>query len=177
MQLHFENAALHKDQVNRLFLSAFPKDERPPVSLLYRRHRQKKAKFHAVMDGDVFVGLALMTGTESVQTLMFLAVEEKHRGKGYGSEILRRVKEEYKNVSFFLCAEPLDEKAENAKERENRLQFYAHNGFHEIGMMVREAGVDYTVLTPGQPLTYAQYKECVLAFFGWLRFHLIINRF
>lgn len=177
MQLHFEPAKHHKQKIKRLFLSAFPKEERPPIGLLYRRERQGKAHFYAIMEGETFVGLALMCGSKNIKTLMFFAIEESLRGKGYGGQVLQMLKEEYKNVPFFLCAEPLDEKANNAKERVNRLRFYAHNGFEEVGLIVREAGVDYTVLTPGYPLTYAQYKEAALAFFGKLRWKFIITRF
>lgn len=175
MSIHFEDARKHKEKIKRLFLAAFPRDERPPIGLLYWRQRQKKASFRAVMDGEKFVGLALICGTEKVQTLMFLAIEEMCRGMGYGGEVLKRVKEEYRDVPFFLCAEPLDEQAENAKERIDRLRFYAHNGFTEIGLMVQEAGVPYTVLTPGTPLSRAQYLEAVKAFFGKVYYHLIIK--
>lgn len=173
MNLHFEPALLHKKKINRLFLSAFPREERPPIGLLYRRHRQKKADFRAIMDGDRFVGLALITGCDAVKTLMFFAMEDTCRGKGYGSRVLSMIKEEFAGTPFFLCAEPLDDKADNAGERVRRLQFYARNGFTEIGLHVTEAGVEYTVLTPGTPLNRSQYKVATLPFFGWLRYHII----
>lgn len=173
MELHYEPAALHRKQVKALFLSAFPKEERPPIRLLYRRSRQGKASFRAVMEGEKFVGLALTTGSSQVKTLMFLAIDDACRGKGYGSQVLRMMGEEFADVPFFLCAEPLDDNAPNREERVNRLRFYAGNGFEEIGLRVKEAGVEYTVLTPGQPLTLAQYREAVRVFFGPLRFWLI----
>ena len=60
MNLHFEDARKHKKEIRRLFVSAFPRDERPPIALLYLRHRQKRASFRAVMDGEKMVGLVLM---------------------------------------------------------------------------------------------------------------------
>lgn len=176
MKLHFESALLHKEPIGRLFLSAFPKEERPPIRLLYRRHRQGKADFRAVMEGDRFVGLVLITGCEAVKTLMFFAIDPSLRGKGYGSEVLGMIRAEFAPLPFFLCAEPLDDAAENARERVNRLHFYANNGFTEIGLHVVEAGVEYTILTPGTPLTHGQYKQAMLPFFGWLRYHLICRK-
>ena len=79
-------------------------------------------------------------------------------------------------MPFFLCAEPLGDKADNARERINRLQFYAHNGFEEIGLHVKEAGVEYTILTPGTPLVHDQYKAAMLPFFGRLRYLLICRK-
>ncbi len=176
MSLHFENAALYKKQVNRLFLSAFPKDERPPLFVPHLRHRQGRASFRAIVDGERFVGLALITGTKNVQTLMFFAIEEACRGQGYGGRVLQMLKAEYAHIPFFLCAEPLDDTAPNSRERINRLRFYAHNGFHEVGLMVREGGVDFTVLSPGGNITYEQYREATENFFGkcyfWLLTHL-----
>lgn len=176
LHLHFESALLHKKEIKRLFLSAFPRNERPPIRLLYRRHRQGRADFRAVLDGERFIGLVLITGCETVKTLMFFAIEEAFRGKGYGSAVLGMVKKEVGSLPFFLCAEPLDDAAENAQERVNRLQFYAHNGLTETGLHVTEAGVEYTVLTPGTPLSYAQYKQAMLPFFGRLRFSRICRK-
>lgn len=176
MNLHFESALLHRDKIDPLFVAAFPKEERPPISLLYKRHRQGKADFRAVMDGETFVGLVLITGCETVKTLMFFAIEKDFRGKGYGSQVLKMIRKEFAEKPFFLCAEPLDEKADNAQERIRRLQFYAHNGFTEIGLHVKEAGVEYTILTPGTPLVHDQYKAAMLPFFGRLRYLLICRK-
>ena len=85
------------------------------------------------------------------------------------------MKEELKDKHFFLCAEPLDENAENAQERINRLQFYAHHGMGEIGLTVTEAGVPFTVLTPGTPLTHQQYLDAMMPFFGKLYYRLVIK--
>lgn len=175
MNLHFEDALKHRKNIRRLFFSAFPRDERPPIALLYLRHFQKRASFRAVLDGEKFVGLVLITGCKQVQTLMFLAIEETCRGMGYGGKVLETVKEELKDTHFFLCAEPLDENAENARERMDRLQFYAHHGMEEIGLTVKEAGVPFTVLTPGTPLTYQQYLDAMMPFFGKLYYHLVIK--
>lgn len=175
MNLHFEDALKHRKKIRQLFISAFPRDERPPIALLYLRHWQKRASFRAVMDGERMVGLVLITGCHEVQTLMFLAIENDCRGMGYGGKVLEMVKEELKGKHFFLCAEPLDENAENAQERINRLQFYAHHGMGEIGLTVTEAGVPFTVLTPGTPLTHQQYLDAIMPFFGKLYYRLVIK--
>ena len=166
MNLHFEDAINHKEKVNRLFRTAFPKEERPPVFLLYLRRRQGRASFRAIMDGDTFVGLALVTGPKEVQMLLFFAIEEAFRGKGYGSRVLEMLMEEMGDVPFFLCAEPRDDAAPNAQERINRLAFYAANGFHEVGVHVKEAGVPFTVLSPGPAITRRQYCLASQYFFG-----------
>lgn len=173
MNLHFDNALSHKKQLNRLFKAAFPRNERPPVFLLYLRARQGRASFRAIMDGEQCVGLALVTGTENVKTMIFFAIEESCRGKGYGSRVLSMLKEEMQHTPFFLCAEPLDDTADNAQERINRLQFYARNGFREVGLMVKEAGVPFTVLSPGTPITCAQYREATEHFFGKAYFYYL----
>ena len=106
MNLHFESALLHRNKIDPLFVAAFPKEERPPIRLLYKRHKQGKADFRAVMDGETFVGLVLITGCEAVKTLMFFAMEENLRGQGYGSRILDMLKEEFRDVPFSCAPSP-----------------------------------------------------------------------
>ena len=101
MKLEFINAEKYKKQVRQLFISAFPREERPPMWMLIRRCRQGKAQFCAVLDGDRFVGLIYVIGNDRVKTLMFLAIAEDARDGGYGSEILRCVHQKYKNTKMY----------------------------------------------------------------------------
>ena len=102
MQLEFVNANKYRKQVRQLFVTAFPREERPPMWMMTRRCHQGKAEFSAVLDGDRFVGLTYVIGNDSVKTLMFLAIAEDARDGGYGSEILRCVHEKYGDTKIFL---------------------------------------------------------------------------
>ena len=57
MELKFVDIDDYRKQVKHLFVTAFPREERPPMWMLTRRCRQGKARFRAVVDSGRFVGL------------------------------------------------------------------------------------------------------------------------
>lgn len=173
MKLEFINAEKYKKQVRQLFISAFPREERPPMWMLTRRCRQGKAQFCAVLDGDRFVGLIYVIGNDRVKTLMFLAIAEDARDGGYGSEILRCVHQKYKNTKMFLNIEPLDKDAPNYAQRCRRKAFYNRNGMDLLDYQVREAGVTYEMLTYGEYVTKQEYEEVMTEMYGSLLYKII----
>ena len=50
MELKFVDIDDYRKQVKHLFVTAFPREERPPMWMLTRRCRQGKARFRAVVD-------------------------------------------------------------------------------------------------------------------------------
>ena len=74
MELKFVDIDDYRKQVKHLFVTAFPREERPPMWMLTRRCRQGKARFRAVVDSGRFVGLTYVIGDDRVKTLMFLAI-------------------------------------------------------------------------------------------------------
>ena len=101
MELKFVDIDDYRKQVKHLFVTAFPREERPPMWMLTRRCRQGKARFRAVVDSGRFVGLTYVIGDDRVKTLMFLAIDESARDGGYGSAILKKVRAEYPDQKLF----------------------------------------------------------------------------
>ena len=173
MQLEFVNANKYRKQVRQLFVTAFPREERPPMWMMTRRCHQGKAEFSAVLDGDRFVGLTYVIGNDSVKTLMFLAIAEDARDGGYGSEILRCVHEKYGDTKIFLNIEPLDKDAPNYEQRCRRKAFYNRNGLDLLDYQVREAGGTYEMLTYGEDVTKQEYEEVMIVMYGSLLYKII----
>lgn len=173
MELKFENIDGYKNQVKKLFVTAFPREERPPMWMLTRRCRQGLAEFRAVVHEDRFVGLIYVIGDERIKTLMFLAIAEDARGGGYGSEILKRVRENYPGVKLFLNIEPLDRNAPNYEQRCRRKKFYERNGLTCLDYQVREAGVTYEMMTYGEYVSKDEYEETMQVMYGRRLYKLI----
>ena len=95
---------------------------------------------------------------------MFFAVEEKLRGKGIGSKILSKIKEDNKGKTVILNIEPIEEDAPNIEERKNRLAFYKKNGFYDTGYLVREVGGVFTVMATDEKIDVEAYKKVFRAF-------------
>ena len=162
MELKFVDIDDYRKQVKHLFVTAFPREERPPMWMLTRRCRQGKARFRAVVIGD-----------DRVKTLMFLAIDESARDGGYGSAILKKVRTEYPNQKLFLNIEPLDENAPNYDQRCRRKAFYERNGLSCLDYQVREAGVTYEMMTYGEYVTRDEYEEVMRVMYGSLLYKII----
>lgn len=173
MKIEFTDIAPYRKQVKQLFITAFPREERPPMWMLTRRCHQGKARFSAVVDGGRFVGLTYVIGNEKVKTLMFLAIDENARDGGYGSEILRQVHKRYPGVKMFLNIEPLDENAPNYEQRCRRKAFYERNGLVCLDYQVREAGVIYEMMTYGEYVNRQEYEDVMTLMYGRLLYSVV----
>lgn len=151
-----ENKALCR-QVERLYGRAFPKEERIPWWLLRLNSRRKGIDLTAWMDGDVFCGFTSSVTVVGLHFLLFFAVEDSLRGKGYGSAILSAIRAEHPAV--VLNVEPLIPSAENYPERLRRFAFYRKNGYHDTGYHVWEVGGKFRVLSTEKKLDVPRYKR------------------
>ena len=66
---------------------------------------------------------------EELVFILYLAVNDKIRSKGYGSAILQCIKQRFSNKAIALNIEPLDPKSDNYAQRIKRFEFYLKNGF------------------------------------------------
>lgn len=173
MSLEFANIDNYKKQVETLFVSAFPREERPPLWVMIRRSRQGRAELRAVLDDGRFVGMIFVVGNSEVKTLMFLAVADDMQNSGYGTRILQAVHRKYSDVKLFLNIEPLDETADNYEQRCRRKRFYERNGMELLDYQVREAGVTYEMMTFGEYVTKEEYEGVMQVMYGRLLYKII----
>ena len=148
-----------KRKVKELYKSAFPKEEQLPWSILRLVSMEKHSAINAYLDGDKFCGFTFSTAIENVYFIMFFAVDASIRGKGYGSKILSKIKDDNKGKTVILNIEPIVEDAENFDERKARLAFYQKNGFYDTGYLVREVGGVFTVMATDENIDIEVYKK------------------
>lgn len=152
------------EQVERLFVSSFPEEERPPYEWMVKWENHS---FNAVYEKDVFIGLSDWIELGDLVYLFFLAIDEKKRDKGYGSKILAFLKDKFPGKRIFLLAEVLDESYVDYKIRKKRFSFYGRNGFLPTGVFVKEYGVDYEVLSlNGKTVSKAEFVEVMESLIG-----------
>lgn len=144
-------------KAHRLYISAFPKEERIPWLILKLNSRRKGIDLTAWLDGKRFCGFTSSVTVEELHFLLFFAVEEACRGQGYGSAILTALKQKYGNV--VLNVELLDPNAPNYAQRVNRFAFYRKNGFFDTGYHVWEVGGEFAVLATATELDVPRYKK------------------
>ncbi len=175
--MEFVNARLYKKQVKRLYRSAFPRNERAPFWLLMKRCDTGRDTFYALIDDNEFIGLVYTIKTEKMVYVFFLAIEEDARGKGYGTEVLKKLSEMYPDRAIALMIEDPEEKsAENLKERVERLRFYEKNGFQRLSIKINEAGVGYELLATDATVTQKDFLAMMKDYVGALLFKILYRK-
>ena len=157
--IHSIKDRLVRRKIKALYTSAFPKYERLPFWVLMALEQFKRANFAAFFDGDVFCGFTYSVTVKGSHFIMFFAVEECLRLKGYGSAILSKIKSIYSNSDVVLNVEIPDENASNFGERVKRIEFYKKNGFYDTGYNVREVGGEFRVLATDGKFDFNAYKN------------------
>lgn len=133
--------------VRALYLRAFPAEEQFPLALLQLYSNSPRVDFLAFYDVGQFAGMAYAIRSEETVFVLYLAINDQLRGRGYGSAILSQLKERYAPLPLSLNIEPVDATAPNYVERAKRLAFYLKNGFHQTGYALNSGRMTYHMLS------------------------------
>lgn len=174
--MKFTDARKYKKEVNSLYKTAFPREERAPLPFLYQRMQKGQGAFYAVTDKDEFIGLVYIISIGKLAYVFYLAIRESKRGQGYGTKILGTLKKKYKDYTLILNIEdPGEPNAPNPEERRNRLHFYEENGFQDLHIRTVEAGVTYELLGTKKAVTQADYLQLMKSYMGSLLFEFVFK--
>lgn len=141
----------------RLYRKAFPLSERKPFAIILKMYRKGKTDIWYFTRDGKFAGLIFTVNGSSHILLDYLAVEEKQRGAGIGSEILQRMHGHYAGKGVFLEIESIHEESDNKAERLRRRQFYLSNGMKSMEVFVWLFGVKMELLGFDCKLSYDEY--------------------
>ena len=165
-EIYLDNEKVKKE-VSDLYLSAFPKEERPPLEIFLKSLEKKEITLLTFYDENKFIGFAYLAFHEDICSIFFLAVSSSYRHQGYGGQILEIIKRDYKNYVLMLCYEEVDPKYPNYEERVLRKHFYRSHGFIDNIIKTNEYGVIYETAYIGSHLvSFAQYFEIFKLVFG-----------
>lgn len=148
----------HWKVIRNLYQSAFPDYEKKPFWLIRLKNMQGKADVWYIEEEDRFVGLGITMSAPGLILLDYFAIDEKLRGRGYGSKALRALQEQYADRRFFLEIESIFDECDNVEQRMRRKEFYLRNGMTEMKMMVNLFGTDMEVLGYNCKLEFERYK-------------------
>ncbi len=136
-------------EVERLLEAAFPPYERPPFSFLTTQAEREEVSLLAYRDEGLFCGFAFMIEDARLAYVLFLAVGEGVRSKGYGARMLADIERRCPGKTIALDIEPVIEGAPNVVQRQRRRDFYLRNGFAPTGFANCFEGDAYEVLAKG----------------------------
>ena len=159
-------------EVNKLYVSAFPKEERRPIKWLIDK-RKKNIDFFVIADkksGD-FIGFSAMLTVENKTHILYFAIKENLRLKGFGSDSLKLIHDKHKGNIYLADIESVAVKCDNLEERKFRYNFYLKNGYIASGVCYQWQKVDYEIMAYNGTITESEYD----AF--WDKATIMINEY
>lgn len=139
----------NRKNIKQIYESSFPKYERFDFKLLEKCAKESNVTFKAIIIDEDIIGIEFIinydTGNnDDINYLMYFAIDEKYRNKGYGGQ---RIRELTLAGNILLAIErPID------KITQKRKNFYLRNGFYETGCVINDSGQEYEFLCSEQNL-------------------------
>lgn len=162
------DTAMQLEQVEALYMRAFPPAERKPFALIRRKCIKGDVEILAIETADgAFAGEAITVKCGALVLVDYLAVSEEMRGRGVGSAALRLLRERYTGKRLFLEIESTkEENAPNAEQREKRKAFYLRNGLSCMPFRAVEFGVEMEILTFSGEVNFEDLHGLYKSVFG-----------
>ena len=148
-------------EIVALMKSAFPADERIPIWRLNLLSRKKDIQFAAFYAEGKFCGTTYTIETDCMMFLLYFAVSENFRSRGYGSRIISQLKEDAPQKEIILNVEKPDVATDNYHQRVRRIAFYERNHFFLCNFVLSIAGIDYNVLSTKKNPNIIEFQNII----------------
>lgn len=144
-------------EIYNLYQKAFPASEKKPFPIIRKMYKKGVTDIWRFTRNGKFAGLIITINGNGHILLDYLAVDEKQRGTGIGSEILPLMQAHYPDKGVFLEIESVYEECENKAERIRRKHFYEKCGMKSMEVFVWLFGVKMELMGFDCKLTYDEY--------------------
>lgn len=143
--------------IRNLYETAFPENERRDLEDLIDENSEGM-EFFSFCDEDRFIGILSLLSYKDLTHIMYLAVSEEYRNCGYGSNILKWLKEFKSSQRIIADLERIMPDAENNDQRKRRNGFYIRNGFSPSGVCYTWREENYELYVHGGDFSEHEYK-------------------
>ena len=159
MKLTSYNSGKQIENIERLYMEAFPCEERKPFDVMLEKCGEGVEMVAIEDDCGDFLGLAIMLVCGNIALLDYFAIESEKRGNNVGSRALQMLKERYAGRVLLIEIEDTDEESENLADRIRRKSFYLRNGMVEQSYKVWFYGTKMQVMTSGGSVTFDEHNR------------------
>lgn len=157
------NIRVHKDllsvpeEVAALYERAFPANERNTFESMQQRFGDACELLVFEQDGQ-FIGFVLLLTCFDLTHILYLAVDEPLRGRGYGAQALEAIRRHRPAERIIADLEDIDPAAPNNAERERRMQFYRRGGYEASDVRYIWRGEKYVMFVCGGALDGDEFE-------------------
>ena len=144
--------------IEALYRASFPENERRPLEPLLE-DTTGHGEVLAFYDGSLFCGFACLLNCGDLSHIIYFAVEESLRGKGYGSAALEAMHAEKRGQRIIVDIERENPRAANEAQREKRRRFYLKNGYRATEVRYSWRQEEYEILSFGGAVTRPDFEH------------------
>lgn len=142
-----------------LIKSAFPPDEQEPMTLLTELAQDPMVNFWAYYDGEDYCGMCYVVESPRILFVLYLAVPDELRSKGYGAAILDDVRARFGGKDIVLHVEDPDKNEQKREQRIRRIKFYERNGFSDTGWRIDNKDDCFFLISTAENFHIDMYME------------------
>jgi GNAT superfamily N-acetyltransferase len=113
----------------------------------------------ALFDEKIFCGFVSILMCNNIVHIIYFAIEEMLRNKGYGASTLLAIENMYPESRIIVDVEELNVKADNNQQRVRRKKFYLKNGFVSTSITYKWKNETYNILAYGGNITDKEFRE------------------
>lgn len=177
MDLKVENVAgsKRKQEIKEIYTSSFLKEDRMPFWMMLLMSRLPNTDFLSFYDRETLCGFIYMASIRRLTFVMFFAVDEKLRSRGYGGRILNQLQSIHAGNKIVISIEPCDENAEDIEQRVRRKKFYAANGYAETGYFIKMGGKRQELLVRNGTFDKQEFARFFMLYSNFTMFPKIWN--
>lgn len=157
------------EKVTEIYKKSFPENEKLPIWLLNIMSKRRCVDFLAFYDENIFCGFTYLITNKNTTFVLYLAIDDSIRSKGYGSQILNWIVNNKQN-NIVLNIETVSDEYDNYEQRVSRQKFYLKNGFVDTKYKIVDKNDVYDVLHKGDDFSKSEYEQLFRDFsFGFIR--------
>lgn len=160
-------------RLKRLYISAFPADERKPFSVIRRMFRENRADVWCILSDGRFAGLATTVNSDDLVLIDYYAVSKRMRSCGIGHGAMECLLSMYADRGVFLEIESTERPGLDRDQRIQRKEFYHSCGFADLAVKAKVFGVSMELLGIRCQLDFDGYRAFYRDHYsGWAADHL-----
>ena len=145
------------EKAKKLYDSAFPDNEKGVFENMFLD--EVVSQKYVFYENGVFCGFVCLFVYLDIAHIIYLAVDDSLRGKGYGTKMLKNIAEMYAEYRIVADLERPDEDSYNYEHRLRRRAFYVRNGYEKTEISYEWQGENYDIYAYNGMVSKKEFRD------------------